>query len=331
MSVIRTITMALVAVCLAAGGADAAKKKAKPKKKAALPAVATKETTVAIEKLMGVYKWGMTTQKVLWYLEKDIRDEMEPTIKKTADPLAQDRLRKEMFEKIKDMKAKVAKFDGKQTPWDVSLVDKEFAHKNNESMAVVWGKKDRRFYFFHHDKLWKIYIAFNTEMYEGKTFDDFAGAMETRFGKAEKKYETTLKGEKKFTHMAWPPSATTLLRAIDNTGFYGNFCLALTDKNELANVRAGRKVNSPKKSYSDPLVDAVTKGSEKEGDDNEDVVDKITGKGTKAPSESDSDAASAGSGSSSGGGSKVKKPGGAPPPEKPKKKVGKNPLDGLDI
>jgi hypothetical protein len=324
--VVRFVTIGL-AMLLVVGSADAAKRKAKPKKKAAaaaaLPAVATKETTVAIEKLMGVYKWGMSVQKVIGLLEKDVRDEMEPVIKKTVDPLAQDKIRKEMFERLKNVRKNHLKFEGKQTPWDVSLVDKEFAHKNNESMAVVWGKKDRRFYFFHNEKLWKIYIAFNAEMFDGKTFEDFAGTMETRFGKAERKFTTSLKGEAKFSHMQWPPSATTTLRAIDNTGFYGNFCLALSDKNEVGNVRAGRKVNSPKRDYSDPLVDAVTKDDGKGGDDNEDVVDRITGKSAKSPA------------SDTGGDTshKSKKPGSTPPPtETPKKKkVGKNPLDGLDI
>lgn len=324
MSRVLRVLMVGLAMLLAAGGADAAKKKAKPKKKAAaIPTVATKETTVAIEKLMGVYKWGMSSQKVLSLLEKDVRDEMEPLIKKTVDPLAQDRMRKEMFEKLKTVKGNYVKFEGKQTPWDVSLVDKEFAHKNSESMAVVWAKKDRRFYFFHNDKLWKIYIAFNAELYEGKTFEDFAGTMEARFGKAERKFTTTLKGEAKFSHMQWPPSATTLLRAIDNTGFYGNFCLALTDKNELPNVRSGRKMNSPKREYSDPLVDAVTKDEGKGGDDNENVVDKISGKDPKGPTVGDGEGDTA---------YKTKKPGGAPPPTPTKKKkIGKNPLDGLDI
>jgi len=319
----RAIISAL-AVTLALGfGGGVVEAKAKPKKKAAkkqeaLPKVATKETTVAIEKLMGIFKWGMTSQQVMNQLEKDVRAEMEPVIKNTADPLAQDRVRREMMEKLKEIKQRYTKFEGKATPWDVSLVDKEFAHKNNESMVHVFTKKDRRFFFFHNDKLWKLYIAFNSDLYEGKSFEDFAGAMETRFGRAQRKFAVTLKGEQKMSHLSWPPSPTTILRAIDETGFYGNFCLVLTDKNELPVVRSGRKVNSPKREYSDPLIDAVTKDGGTEG----------TGTGggeDAAPSDSGS------SGKGKKGKGIVKTDDEPTKPEKKKKVNEKNPLDGLDI
>ena len=303
---------------------------AKGKKKAAkkdIPAAATKETTVAVDKLMGAYKWGLTSGAVMGQLEKDIRTEMEPVIKATADPLAQDRVRREMMEKVKTLRASLVKFEGKATPWDVSLVDKEFAHKNDETMVPIWGKKDRRFYFFHNDKLWKMYIAFNAELYEGKTFEDFAQVMEARFGRAERKFTTTLKGEQKMSHLAWPPSPTTTLRAIDNTGFYGNFCLVLSDRNELQSVRAGRKANSPKREYSDPLVDAVTKGGGEA---------TVAGGTEDSPGEGVGDAPAAKGkgkvkGKGKGKGKAVNTDDASPPPAKKKRIDEKNPLDGLDI
>jgi hypothetical protein len=322
------VLCAVAALSLCSQGTEAKpKKKARAAKKAA-PAVATKETTVAIERLMGVFKWGMSPEKVLGVLEEEIRREMEPVIKKTADPMKQDRVRREMMDKVKALKQTYVKFEGKPTPWDVSLVDKEFAHKNNETMVVVWGKDDRRFYFFHNDRLWKIYIAFNTEKYDGKTFEDFSQAMEVKFGRAERKLTATLSGQMKLSHLAWPPTGTTLLRAIDNTGFYGNFCLALTDKSELSNVRHGRKINSPKKEYSDPLVEAVTKDSAGKADENEDIVDRITGRETKGPAVSDTAASSP---SEAPRRSPGRAPEAAPPAKRQKKINAKNPLDGLDL
>jgi hypothetical protein len=306
-------------------GAEAAKKKPaarKAAKKAVVPAVATKQTTVAIEKLMGVYKWGMSSSDVLKLLEKDIRDEMEPIIRKTQDPMAQDRVRREMMDKIKSLRGSLVRFDGKQTPWDVSLVDKEFAHKNNESMIPVWGKKERKFYFFYHDRLWKMYIAFNAEIYEGKTFEDFAQVMEARFGRAERKFTTTLKGEQKMSHLSWPASPTTILRAIDNTGFYGNFCLVLSDRKELASIRAGRKANSPQREYSDPLIDQVVgKGGGTEA---------VPEGGTEDGSPGEADVPAAGKGKGKKGARPVVTES-SPPPARKKKINEKNPLDGLDI
>lgn len=299
-----------------------AKRRQRPKKKL----VATKQTRVGIEKLMGKYKFGMSSAQVVSQLESDIRAREEPILKSIKDPLEQDKRRREMFANIRKVKKNHIYFRGKRSPWDVSLVDKEFAHKNNEAMLVSWEKMERRFFFFHHDKLWKIFIAFNAEMFQDKTFEDFAGAMEARFGSAERKFSVTLTGDQKMDHLAWPQSGTTKLLAYDYTGFYGNFCLSLVNIPTWENVKSGREMNSPKRKYSDPLVESVTKDDGALRDDNEDIVDRITGKGTTAPSVGDSEGTSPSS------------PGTSRPdydePSKPKrrKKVdSKNPLDGLDI
>jgi hypothetical protein len=333
----RTIIVSLVTVALAFAVSAEAKPKKKAKaakvtKKKAPSAQEIKQTTLGIEKLMGAYKWGIPSSKVMSMLERDISNEMDPQIKTTSDPLAQDKLRREKFDKIKDLKKSQVRFDGKQTPWDISMVDKEFAHKNSESMAVVWTKKDRRFFFFHNDKLYKMYIAFNADMFQDKTFEDFAQVMETRFGKAERKFHTSLKGDKIMDHLAWPPTGTTLLRAIDNTKLYSNFCLVLVDKAEQENVSSGRKINSPRKKYNDPLVDMVTKDDKDGGSDSEeDIVDRITKRTSKSPTVGDGDVAAP----TPKANITPRKPGNtpdAPPPTKKQKKVNaKNPLDGLDI
>jgi hypothetical protein len=309
------------------GNAEAAKGKKKAAKKEKVPAVATKQTTMAIEKLLGAYKWGLTSSTVMSQLEKDIRTQMEPVIKGTQDPLAQDRVRREMMDKIKDLKKSQVKFEGKPTSWDVSLVDKEFGHKNGETLIPVWGKDERKFYFFHNDRLWKLFIAFNAEKYEGKTFEDFAQAMENRFGRAERKYTATLKGDAKMSHLSWPPSATTILRAIDNTVMYGNFCLVLSDRNELQSVRAGRKANSPKKDYSDPLVDSVT--AKKGVTDTE--APPVSEDGVP-PADDTSKGKGKGKKGKKGGGEKVDTSDDSATSGKKQKKINeKNPLDGLDI
>jgi hypothetical protein len=311
----------------------AAKEPAKGKKKKGKveKVVATKQTFAGIEALMGKFKWGMSPGTVTTLLEKQIRDETEPLIKAAPDPMVQDRMRKELEEKVKKLKSDYLKFTGKKTPWDVSLVEKEFAHKNNEAMVVIWTKKERRFFFFFNDRLWKLYIAFNAELFQGKTFVDFAASMEGKFGPSQKVATEAATGEAAAHRQLWPPAGNTLLMAIDNTGFYGNFCLVLLNGEDYENVKTGRKINSPPKDYNDPLVEAVTKGGdEMPRDENEDIVDRITGKGSKVPKiTSDS-----GSGPST---VKPKSPGSnkpvsdSPPPSKKKKVNTKDPLDGLDI
>ncbi len=279
----RSLTSLLGAVSLAAlilsAGEGTARARKGRVKKAAPAAQAAEETRVAITKLMGKFKWGMTPGAVLQELNKDVEKEYLPKIQEEGDPLLQDRIRREMMEKKKELKSTHIQFTGKRTPWDVSLVDKEFGHRNDESMIVMWTKKDRRFYFFHHDRLWKLYIAFNTDLFKGKTFEDFARVMEARFGKADHKFAVTLRGDQKLDHLAWPPTQGTKMKAIDNTGFYGNFCLVLSDTSQEENVMTGRRLNSPMKKKGSALVEALTSGGgEDTSDENEGIVDRITGR-----------------------------------------------------
>lgn len=265
---------AFLTTALPAGSADARKRR---KKRGRIKA--SKRTFTGINKLMGGFKWGDPSKKVITALKKQVRSEEEPALKKIKDPLEQDRQRRAMFAKLKKVDKNHVKFTGKRTPWDVSLVDKEFAHKNNESMVVMWKKRERRFYFFHNDRLWKMFIAFNADMFQDKTFEDFAGVMEGRFGRAQRKFSVTLKGDQKMDHLAWARAGRTQLLAYDYTAFYGNFCLSLVDMTTWRDVKSGRKANSPAGKYSDPLVKAVTTPGGVGRDENEDVVDRITGKG----------------------------------------------------
>ncbi|MFH1131200.1 MAG: hypothetical protein V1754_07685 [Pseudomonadota bacterium] len=310
----------LLVVCLSFQQVDAKKRRVKEKPKVS---AAVEETKVAITKLMGAYKWGMSPKEVREGLLEEARSIYKPKIKKTKEPLAQDGLRRELMEKEKEIEKSFVEFEGKRTAWDVSLVENEFAHKNSESMIYTWGNEDRRFYFFHRDRLWKIYIAFNSHLFKGKTFDDFSAVMQTRFGPPEKVGKKGV--EEKKGELTWPQAGDTVLKAIDNTGFYGNFCLVLWDNDEEGRIREARSLNV-QKTEADPLIEAVT-GEEKDTRDvNEDVVDKITGKGTRAPSRSDSDTP----GSSTAG--KGDSDDSSPQKKKPAKKINpKDPLSGMDL
>lgn len=244
---------------------------------------ASKQMVKEVGQLMGKYKWGMTSRAVLNLLANELRQDFKERLKQEKEPLRQDRLRREMGEQIAKLRKDHVKFGGKATPWDVSLVDKEFAHRNNESMLVRWGRRDRRFYFFQADKLWKIYIAFNSDLYRDKTFEDFAGVMQRRFGPAERKFRKTLKGESALSHLQWPLAGATSLVAIDNTEFYGNFCLVLINHKTGLMIQSQRKRAAPSKQYRDPLIDAVTKPGGKGQPTSGNVVEQITGRRISAP------------------------------------------------
>jgi hypothetical protein len=328
MKAVRWMSLILVALmALPTVDVEARRRRSKKRKK---QKQASKAQAKAIGKLLGKFKWGLSSGKVVGMLEKEIRAEFDPKIRKEKDPIAQDKLRREMKGALVKLKKNHVKFTGKRSPWDVSLVENEFAHKNNESMVVRWGKRDRRFFFFHQGRLWKMYIAFNAELFRGKTFGDFTRMMQRRFGEAEAKWKLDVKGDSVMSHLEWPVAGNTVLIALDETAFYGNFCLVLTDKARAAQVREGRKINSPKRNYADPLVSAVAKkkgssSSSGGSDPNADIIDQITGKPQRgvAPSKSSGTARKSPSSGS---------PDPAPAQKKRKKKLNpKDPLSGLDI
>jgi hypothetical protein len=317
--------------------ADGKSKRKRRRAKVVKVEKASQETTVAVTKLMAPFKWGMSVDEVRKQLIKDVKEEYTPTIDKIKEPLEQDKVRREMLTKVDELEKGLVTFSGTRTPWDVSIIEKEFAHRNTESMMFRWGQRDRRFYFFHNDRLWKIYIAFNADLFEGKTFDDFAMVMQARFGSYQKKMGTTVKGEKVLDHLYWPVVEKTVLRALDNTAFYGNFCMVLINKNEEAIVAQGRALNSPKKEGSS-LVKAVAGGKgSSDQDSNDNIVDQVTGKGQNAPSEDDSKTTTAsaeGRTGRSGAKGESKKGSGSRSPAstaKKRKVDPKDPLSGIDL
>jgi hypothetical protein len=253
--------------------AKAAKKDKKPVEKQA-----SEQTKKAIGELAGRYKWGMTSQQVVEMLTGDIKKSYDEKFKKTRAPAEQDRLRAEMNADITKLRESLVKFEGQRTSWDISLVDKEFAHRNNESMMIYWEPTQRRFLFFHEDKLWKQFIALNAELFEGKTFADFATMVSARYGEPKRVTSTDLRGKEVLDHLEWPPAGDFLLRAVDHTNLYGNFCLVLSQKSVLENMDKLRAAANPDKGYKSGIDQVMKGGKGAKGDGNTDVVDQITGK-----------------------------------------------------
>jgi len=284
--------LALLAT-LGEGGALAKKKHAPS---TAAPREATAQTARAISELAGKFKWGMSHDEAMKLVLDDIAARYDERIKKETDAFRQDAIRKEMQEQLQKTRGSYVRFDGQKTGWDVSIVDHEFAHHNDESMFVIWEKDQRRFLFFHDDKLWKQFIAFNAEhpAFQGKTFDDFADLIQKRYGPASivfKKLRTS--DDQALDHLEWPPSGDFVLWAIDLTTFYGNYCLSLMQKSAMAEIERTRKENVAQRATGAGMVDAVLQPEKgKPTDENADIVDEVTGRSGDAPSMGDEPAAS---------------------------------------
>lgn len=262
-------------------GAPPAKAAAKPAK----PAAAAQEgggsdQSRAMGELGGKYKFGMSPQEVMDVIEKETRAKYEPKIQSEKDATSQDAVRKEMKDNIAQMKASYIRFNGQKTGWDVSLIDREFGHRNEESMLVMWEKDQRRFLFFWKEKLYKQFIAYNAEKFKGMDFETFASAMQQRYGKAQMSFaKKQTDDEMALDYYEWPPSGEFALRAYDQSGFYGNFCLGLLQKSIYPQVEKDRAHNSPPRvrHTNVRVVDTVMQG-DSATDAHADVVDEVVGK-----------------------------------------------------
>jgi hypothetical protein len=269
------LSSVLVLSSFLAGGVAYAKKKP-----AAKAPVATADQRRSMADLAGKFKWGMSEDEVFKVIEDATHARYKELVAKEPDVNKQDDLRKKELEDIARTKSSLVMFEGKKTGWDVSIIDKEFAQRNDEAMITMWEKDQRRFLFFWHDKLYKQFIAFDSThpVFKDKSFDDFVKLIEGRYGQSQMKFsQMKTKDDMVVDHIEWPAAGDFQLWAIDQASFYGNFCLRLFQPSTQAQLD---KIHAEKNPHAggNALIDAVTKPDEVSGDKNADVVDQIMGK-----------------------------------------------------
>ncbi len=232
------VAWSLCALVLGSARGDAlAATKKKPKTAAT---VGAKLSDRALGELTGPYKFGMTKQDVLRILSQQINERYKEKIAGTADVYEQDKLRRERQAEFDRIKKSYVEFKGVKTGWDVSIIDDQFAHNTDESMMVYWenaadtARDQRRFFFFHDGRLYKMFIALNSVALkdEQRNFAFFQNLMEQRYGAGKVVAD---KGT-----IEWK-SPTYRVLAIDKLNFYGSFCLVVSDPREeeqLVAIRA---------------------------------------------------------------------------------------------
>ena len=273
------ILAAVVAIGMAVSDVEAQKKKAgkgaKGKGKAAASAAPNSDK---IAEAMGKLKWGMSRDDVLKDVTEKVKEKYRPQLAKTKDAVEEDRLRLEAKNELDAIKKGVVDFDGRSSGWDVGFLKGEFTQNNGESMIVVRDANSQNFYFFMGGKLWKWFKAFDASVFPGSNFNTFASAVKGRFGGEGKEIKAEMRpGEGQRRWLEWQDPQTRL-RAIDNTGFYGFFCLVFEEKgtvDRLASLRSNAPESSDKKHA---LVEAVTGERAHDPDDAPNIADRISGR-----------------------------------------------------
>lgn len=229
-----------------------------------------------ISKTLGDLRWGMSPADAKVYFEKQTRERYRPLIAKSPGAIEEDRLRNKLNNELDKLRRSHVRFTGQNTGWEVSYIGEEFTHNNGESLLVVTDEHTQTFYFFIGDRLWKRYVAFNADQFAGLSFADFRQRIEARYGPArviEQTNEET--GQSRLSSIQWHDD-TTYMRAVDNTQFYGVFCLVFEEKTTVDNLAGLRRNPSKRPERRNAMIDAVTSGGVNNA--NTDVVDRMTGR-----------------------------------------------------
>jgi hypothetical protein len=279
----RTVIGALACALALSASVDAAH--AAPKKKSAKAAQQQEAPQSAeLAKSMGDLKWGTDREAVIKIFTDRIREKYKPLIAKATDAMKEDKLRGAMRDELGKVRSSVTDFNGSKTGWDASFLKPEFAHNNGESLFVVADDNSQNYYFFANGKLYKWYKAFNSDAFQGKKFDQFAAALQGRFGKAAER-TGDLNGQGKTKWLEWQ-DGNTRARAVDNNQFYGFYSLVFEEKTTAAKLAEIHKAKMGDGKNKNALVDSVTADDAKDSDGNPDIIDRITGKirhSTNAP------------------------------------------------
>jgi hypothetical protein len=282
---------------------------AAPKKKKGAAAADKVPLSAELAGAMGDLKWGMSRDELQKKLIDKVKERYRPLVAKARDAVEEDSYRQRANDEIKGIRSSFVEFQGTSTGWDVSFLRGEFTHGNDESMIVMRDENSQNFYFFFDDQLWKWYKAFDAAVFRAGDFSSFAGAVQRKFGTAKDAHGELSPGSGERHWLEWQDNSTRL-RAVDQTGFYGFYCLVFEDKATVANLSRLRtntqEVSGGRKSHA--LVDAVTSGGSEDPDSSPDIVDRITGKiraRQDAPSGSSSSGTSSAPSSASRGKSKA--------------------------
>ena len=181
--------LAMVLVVSTAHLAAAKGKKAPATPKGPAPVAKAAE----INEFKAEFKWGMTPQAVMEKLNAKIdANYKDRAIKAGVDPRKQDQIRGEIKNEKDRVARSVVKFDGRKGGWDVSIIDEEFVQNNGESMLTYKEPKSTRYFFFSGDSLYKMFVAFDKEVVQGKTFMTFGDLMQQKYGKAQPVYRAVV-------------------------------------------------------------------------------------------------------------------------------------------
>ncbi len=232
-----------------------------------------------ISEVLENLSWGAGSQKLLLQIKEKIDTRYEERIEKAGGALQVDRILREKRRAFAAVKQTHTRFVGQQTGYESSIISDDFETNNGESVIQVDEGGEQRYYFFKDDLLWKILIAYSARMSRSKPFPQLLKEKQKIYGRYKRSESYPPSADKEGIRAAIWEDEKSLMRLEDRSAFYDVYVAIFVDKKERVALEQSHKKeagNEEPDAEMDSLMNDIL-GGNIEDDQNESVVDQLTG------------------------------------------------------
>jgi len=216
--------------------------------------------------LMGDFRWGMSPAKVFKLLSRDIEAEAAKRQETATGPIEQDAARQWRHEQLQLLRGNYTKFTtASGHRWGVSLIQFEYEDNANEEMLWIRTANGlRKFYFFKDGSLWKVFYAYGTDVWPGKSYADILQEKFYRWFGPSPEQKTKIDPKTSLPmlrYTEWKAQDGEKVRSFDMTELHGVVGLTVVDG--PTEQRIGERLpNMPQESQYEGVVEGVFGGSD---------------------------------------------------------------------
>ena len=242
--------------------------------------IATGQEPQGLEAALGGPEWKWTNNDLKKHFESSLWAEYKSAKKALPGPLEIDRLREKTQRRVQRMKGKFVRFEKGGQDYRVSIIDEDFKRGTDEAMLPQSTDDGQQYWFFIQDQLWKMVIAYNADVVQGRKLKTFAKSLRGQFGKPVDLVFGKVNGKDALVAVKWADEKTELVLR-DRNDPYGTFTLTYTCRpitNRLSELRgeiAGLGDGDGAGDATSAMIDDIMTASEDDPESN--IVDELIG------------------------------------------------------
>lgn len=232
-----------------------------------------------LDQPLGGLAWGASPDAVIAQQEEILLEEYRLSIAGENDPLVIDRQRRLADDVVGAIRQSYQEFPDQRTGYEVSVMGGEIAGARGQSMLIVRGESDTRYYVFEGEALRKIVVTFDQSALGYISFEPFVNRLSSVLGDVhEFEWRTDDIGVRHLERAHWA-GERTLVRAEDKTRMFASYVLVYSDAAWVAPevvVETSVANTEGRRAIGDVMSRIQSQRDEAEAS-NENVVDELLG------------------------------------------------------